>query len=332
MLLAPVPRQTPDAELPKQMLVTAKAFVTGLTDDERKKALFGFEDEERLNWHFVPKERNGLSLAMMSPATTERATALLKASLSTMGYKKIEAIRSLEPVLKEMENGNPGRDLMRYFVTVFGEPTSKGTWGLRYEGHHLSLQWTMSEGKLLASTPQFMGTNPAEVRQGALKGTRVLGEEEDLGRALVKSLTSEQQKVAVVDAVAPSDIITGANRKAAIEGRRGLKFGAMTKAQQGLMLSLIQEYASVQVSAVAKGRLDKVRKGDLDSVVFAWMGGIEKGQPHYYRVQGSNFLIEYDNTQNNANHIHAVWRDLDGDFGGDLLGKHYSEKGSHHRH
>lgn len=325
------------AVLPKSLLKAAESFVAGLSADERKQAVYSFDDEERFNWHFVPKMRNGLHWKDMGPATQALGTDLLRASLSKSGWKKVETIRSLENVLREMENGNAIRDPGLYTFTIFGSPSAKGTWGWRFEGHHLSLNWTMANGRVLATSPQFLGTNPAEVRSGPLKGTRALAIEEDLARELVTSLTAEQRKRAVVSDVAPSDIITGAARRAQIEGRKGIAFGAMSKRQQGLLLALIQEHASVQRPSVSKARMDRVRKERLDEVVFAWMGGLERGQGHYYRIQGDAFLIEYDNTQNSANHIHAVWRDFDGDFGVDLLKAHYSahasgRHGHPHRH
>ncbi len=320
------------ADLPKALISAANTFVNGLSDAERKSALFAFDAEERFNWHFVPKSRNGLAWGKMSAATQGHANALLKASLSESGWKKVNTIRSLENVLRELEGGNPGRDPNLYTFTVFGTPDLKGTWGWRFEGHHLALNWTMAGGKILATTPQFLGTNPGEVRQGPLKGTRALALEEDLGRELARSLTPDQRSVGILSDSAPSDIVTGNARRAQIEGRKGIAFGALSAKQKGLLLSLIHEHASVQLASVAKARLERVKGADMNKVVFAWMGGLERGDGHYYRIQGDAFLIEYDNTQNNANHVHTVWRDFDGDFGEDLLKEHYGRHALPHRH
>jgi hypothetical protein len=203
---------------------------------------------------------------------------------------------------------------------------------MRWEGHHISLHWTIVNGTAIATTPQFFGSNPAEVREGPQKGTRALHAEEDLGRALVTALTDAQRSVAVIAPAAPNDILTTNTRKAAILENTGLAYADMTTAQRGMLLALIEEYASAQPKALAAERVAKLRKAGLDGIKFAWMGGIEKGALHYYRVQGPTFLIEYDCVQNGGNHIHAVWRDFDGDFGLDLLEQHYKKSAHHQKH
>lgn len=314
------------------MFRAATDFLATLDAQQRQIALLPFHSEERLNWHYVPQERAGLRYKAMTEAQQQAAHTLIRVSVSKSGYKKVEAIRQLEIVLREMENGNPGRDTSLYYFAIFGEPTAKGTWGWRYEGHHVSLHWTIIKGKVIASSPQFLGTNPAEVRSGPQQGTRVLAAEEDLGRALVKSLSAEQRAEAVVSEKAPGDILTTASRKAAMLDDKGIPFHQLTKEQQGVFLALLQEYAMVQVPEIAKMRLEAVHKAGLENVKFAWMGGLDRGQPHYYRIQGSTFLVEYDNTQNDANHIHSVWRDFEGDFGVDLLALHYHTADHDHGH
>ena len=222
------------------------------------------------------------------------------------------------------------RDIEKYYLTIFGEPSAAGTWGMRWEGHHVSLHWTVVRGTAIATTPQFFGSNPAEVREGPKKGQRALAAEEDLGRALVTALTPAQRPVAVVAPEAPSDILTTNTRKAAIQANTGLAYADMTAEQRGMLLALITEYADAQPKKLALERIARLRAARLDGIKFAWMGGIEKGALHYYRVQGPTFLIEYDCVQNGGNHIHAVWRDFDGDFGLDLLEQHY-KKSAHHQ-
>jgi hypothetical protein len=315
------------------MAQAATDFLATLDAEQKSKALMPFNSEERLNWHYIPKERKGLHYKAMNPSQQKAAQALLLVGLSKSGYRKIEAIRQLELVLKEMEQGKgPTRDPDLYHFSVFGEPEAKGTWGWRYEGHHVSLQWTILKGRIIASSPQFLGSNPGEVRSGPQKGTRVLAAEEDLGRALVKSLTDEQRKEGVISDKAPGDIISAASRQAAILEDKGIPYSKLNKEQQGLFLSLLNEYANVQVEEIAKQRLEAIRKAGLGEVKFAWMGGLEKGQPHYYRIQGATFLVEYDNTQNDANHIHTVWRDFKGDWGADLLALHYHTADHDHGH
>jgi hypothetical protein len=185
------------------------------------------------------------------------------------------------------------------------------------------LNWTVVGGRIVSSLPQFLGANPAEVSAGSLKGTRALAKEEDLARHLLKSLDEEKRKIAVLHPQAPTEILTGAQREAAIQEDFGLPFTSMSVEQQGVLISLIEVYAGTMPRPLAEERLGKIRAAGLESIKFAWMGGSEKGQGHYYRVQGPTFLIEYDNTQNNANHIHTVWRDFQGDFGRDVLKEHY---------
>ena len=322
--LTPAHAQSPAADMAK----AASAFLATLDEGQAKLAKLPFDSEERFNWFFVPRARVGLPLKQMTAAQRDAARALLEAGLSEKGYSKAEAVRMLEPVLAAIES-NPRRDLELYYVTVFGDPSASGTSGWRYEGHHLSLHWTIVAGRSLATTPQFMGSNPAEVRDGPKKGTRVLAAEEDLGRALVQALDGAQRGRAVLSATAPDDILTSNTRKAAVQENRGLAYSDMTVEQRGLLLALIEEYAAAQPGAMARARVEKVMKAGLDGVTFAWMGGLERGDPHYYRVQGPTFLIEYDCTQNGANHIHAVWRDFEGDFGVDLLAEHHRNSPHH---
>ncbi len=309
-----------------KMLNATKAFLATLKSDQLAKAELPFNSEERLNWFYVPHERKGIPFKDLEGPQRNAALDVLRASLSIRGYQKVETIRQLENVLRILEAGKgPTRDPELYYFTVFGGPAEHGTWGLRFEGHHLSFNWTIIRGKIIASSPQFLGSNPGEVRDGAMKGTRVLAAEEDLARSLVKSLSPNQRRESVVSDKAPGDILTNNQRVAAIQEDRGVSFDKLNKTQQGLLLQLISEYAGTQPAELAKMRLEKIRKAGMDHVKFAWMGGLERGEPHYYRVQGETFLIEYDNTQNNANHVHSVWRDFKGDWGHDLLAEHYKE-------
>ena len=233
---------------------------------------------------------------------------------------------SLEQILHELEAGKgPRRDPELYYVSIFGKPGPTETWGWRVEGHHLSINFTVVKGEHVSATPSFLGSNPAEVREGPRKGLQVLAEEENLGRQLVKSLDAGQRKSVLLKAEAPRDIITGNERKAKPLELAGLSAAKMTRQQSDLLLTLIREYVYRHRPDVAKLDLDKIQKAGTEKIYFAWAGGLERGDGHYYRVQGPTFLLEYDNTQNNANHIHAVWRDFENDFGEDLLRKHYDQ-------
>lgn len=305
------------------MADTANAFLNSLTPKQKAQATFQFTDDERMNWHFIPKPRKGLPLKDMTPAQKHLAHALLSAGLSQRGYIKAISIMSLDDVLRIMEkDSGERRNPEGYFFSVFGEPSEKTTWGYRVEGHHVSQNFTIVNGRVAAS-PSFFGANPAEVREGPRKGLRVLAHEEDLGRELIQALTAEQKKTAIVAKEAYKDIFTMASRKAALEGQpNGLQASQMNAKQKELLQNLLDEYCYNMPGPLAQAREEQVKKAG-DNVYFAWAGGVNKGDPHYYRIQAPAFLIEYDDTQNNANHIHSVWRDYNGDFGLDLLKQHY---------
>jgi len=305
------------------MTASARAYLNALTAELRARAIFPMNADERMNWHFVPLERKGVALREMTSAQKHLAEALLSAGLSQQGIIKAHTIMSLDQILKEMEHGTgPERDPEKYYVSIFGEAADHGTWGYRFEGHHISLNFTVVEGKI-ASSPNFFGANPAEVRQGSRAGLRALAREEDLGREFVKSLDDAQRNTAIVDKTAPKDILTFDSRKAALNGQpSGLPFSRLNAKQKQILTDLVSEYANNLAPELASARMEQFRKSE-GNLFFAWAGGIERGQPHYYRVQTRIFLIEYDDTQNDANHIHTVWRDFDGDFGLDLLAQHY---------
>ncbi len=305
------------------MTDAAQAFLNSLSPAQRAQATYQFQDQERFDWHYIPKPRKGLSMHEMTPEQKQLAHALLAAGLSQQGYIKAVSIMSLDEVLKVLEGGKgPGRDPEGYFFTVFGQPSATATWGYRVEGHHLSQNFTIVNGKVQGA-PSFFGTNPAEIREGPRKGLRVLAREEDLGRQLVKSLTADQKKIAIISKDAPKEILTEASRKAALNGQpSGLMASKMTAAQRAIFQSLLDEYCRNMTDQIDQTREDQIKKAG-DNIYFAWAGGEEPGEGHYYRIQSPSFLVEFDNTQDHANHIHSVWRDFNGDFGEDLLKEHY---------
>jgi hypothetical protein len=214
------------------------------------------------------------------------------------------------------------RDPEKYFFSIFGTPSAKETWGWRVEGHHVSLHFTVVNGTLVASSPTFFGSNPAEVREGPKKGLRILGAEEDAARALLQSLDPAQRTTAIVNATAPGDMVTMNTLDIKPLSPVGLAAAAMTAPQRELLMKLLEVYIGKMAADIAADRLARVRKAGVEQIAFAWAGETERGKKHYYRVQGPTFLIEYDNTQNDGNHIHSVWRDFNGDFGRDLLREH----------
>jgi uncharacterized protein DUF3500 len=305
------------------MTDSAKAFLASLTVEQRAQATFPMQEDERFNWHYIPKERKGLPLRDMTSTQKQLAHALLAAGLSQRGYIKASTIMSLDDILRVMENGKgPRRDPEGYFFTVFGEPSETGTWGYRIEGHHISQNFTIANGKV-QDAPSFFGSNPAEVLDGPRKGLRILAREDDLGRDLIQSLTPEQKKTAIVSKEAPKDILTEASRKAALKGQpSGLEASKLNAHQRELLQNLLDEYVNNVPEQVAQARQDQIKKAG-NNLYFAWAGGEQYRDPHYYRIQAPAFLVEFDDTQDNANHIHSVWRDFENDFGLDLLKEHY---------
>jgi hypothetical protein len=278
--------------------------------------------------------RNGLTIGDMTEAQRKAAHGLLQSGLSQRGYMTATAIMDLETILNTIESaarqaapaGRGGnvlvRDPVRYFFSVFGTPSARGAWGWRVEGHHISLNFTVVNGSFVAASPTFFGTNPAEVRDGPQKGTRILASQEDSARALLMALDEGQRKQAVFAAAAPNDISTmnALDIKPLAPG--GVGAASLSASQQKMLMAVIDSYASAMAPDIASERLDRIRKAGVETITFAWAGDAARGQRHYYRVQGPTFLIEFDNTQNNANHIHSVWRDFQGDFGRDLLREH----------
>jgi hypothetical protein len=304
------------------MTEAATKFLNSLNDEQEAAARFPFDGEDRFDWHFIPRERKGVPLKAMTSSQRSAALDMVRVGLSETGFTKAEAIRQLEVVLFALE-GRDIRDPDQYFFMVFGEPSGRNSWGWRYEGHHLSQNWTIVNGTAIASSPQFFGTNPAEVREGPRRGTRVLGREEDQARALLASMNATQRASAMIGDEAPRDILTSSDREIAMLEDVGVAHGDLNADQREVLWSIIEEYARAQPDTVANQRLTAIRGAGLKNIKFGWMGGAARGEPHYYRIQGPTFLIEYDNTQNDANHAHSVWRDFKGDFGRDLLAAHY---------
>ena len=311
----------------EKLVTAAQHFLDLLDDTQQSAATYSLDDEERYNWHFTPRERRGVPLKNMTEAQQEAALQLLKICLSEAGYQKAMDIRELEQVLRYVENRPPDdtrRDPMNYSFTIFGEPSPSQAWGWRVEGHHLSLNYTAIDNRIVSATPTFLGANPGKVPSGPKKGWRVLQPEEDLGRELVKLLDEEQLGQAMVAEEAYPEIVTDTKRYAKIGEAEGLRYADMTAAQQDKLAQLLDLYYNVHRAEVAEAALAPIKE-DLENIYFAWAGGLEMGDPHYYRLHGPTFVVEYDNTQNEANHIHTVIRDLQNDWGEDILKEHYEE-------
>lgn len=310
-----------------QMSDAAAKLVNSLNDDQKSKAVFAFDDKERTNWHFVPMQdakknptRKGLRFEQMSAEQQQTARALLRAGTSRAGFEKATTIMSLEAILADLEKGGamvrkPGW----YFVSIFGTPSKTGKWGWRIEGHHLSLNFVVENGKIVAATPAFFGANPAEIKMGPRKGSRTLPEAEDLAKQLFASLDEGQRKVALQKEQFPE--IEQGKAVANLGEPKGLPAAKMNEKQRGLLRKLIQSYADRMPSNIAEAEMEKVKAGGWDRIHFAFAQKTdEPGKPYTYHVQGPTFVIEFLNVQadsanNPANHIHSCWRNLTGDFG-----------------
>lgn len=315
-----------DAGPGEQMTENASAWLASLTPDQRETALLTYDDESRVGWHFIPMDwRKGLQVRDMSPEQREIAADLLRSSLSAMGNQKARRIMQFEGLLNEIEGGNGrfARDPERYYFTLFGEPTNDGTWGLSIEGHHMSLNFVVKDGNVIATTPQFFAANPAVVltpnNSGMPYGERILAKEELLGFVLVNSLDDEQRTAAIIAETAPEEIRAAGEPQPPQDEAVGIEIGSLSTSQQNVLRELVEEYIAAMPSVVADERRADLEAAGFENIKFAWAGAIEPGIGHYYRIQGPTFLIEFVNTQpdaagNPANHIHCVWRDMRGDF------------------
>ena len=307
------------------MATLATAFIEALSEPQRRRAMWPFDDGERFNWHYVPRERAGVPVEEMSPAAKTAVHDLLRHALSDVGYRKAVDVMSLEEPLGLIEHHQRHyRHPENYSVTVFGTP-GRLPWGWRIEGHHLSLNFTAVTEELFGVTPAFWGANPARVPEGyPMAGHRTLGRETDLSYQLIRSLGEAERARAIIATRSLGNIITEPGREDALRERQGLPLAVMEEGLRNLALELLETYAGNLRGELAEAELARMREAGLDQVHFAWGGPLEEGHANYWRLHGPITLIEYDNTQNNANHIHSVWHDLERNFGRDLLREHYA--------
>lgn len=310
-------------------VAAARAFLSLLEESERVDSSISFDDPERTNWAYVPKERAGIPLRAMDANQRTAALGLLSKGLSERGAKLARGIMELEGTLRELDRaaGSPWaerRDPELYYLTIFGAPDAAQPWGWRFEGHHLSVNATNlgPHGQIVA--PVFMGANPARVPSGPREGFRLLAAEEDLAFALLDMLDAGQRARATIAEQTIGDIHTRNDPAVGPMALVGLPATEMNAAQQRQLRQLLELYAGRMTDDVARTKLARIDEAGFGLLHFAWAGAHRRGEPHYYRIHGPTVLVEYDNTQNNANHIHTVWRDLENDFGGDLLRKHYA--------
>jgi len=311
----------------------ASAFLAALTPEQRHDAVFAIDSEERFDWHYVPRTRAGVALRSMNAAQRTAAHALLRAALSDTGYRKATEIFALESVLRSMETfGFARRDPDNYSWTIFGAPGDPSSpWGFRVEGHHVSLNFVFAvSGETV--TPAFLGANPARVPSAPLEGKRVLGAQEDLARELIRGFAPEDRARAIIGARSLGDIVTGPGRGDALRNPVGVAIAQMGAPQRATAERLIEEFVGTLRTELAEAQRARIREAGMGAIHFACAGPTEPGHAHYFRLHGPRLLIEHDNTQNDANHVHSVWRDPTRDFGRDVLGEHYKsghgQKGS----
>lgn len=330
-------------DLNPKMTMAVSAFLKTLNAEQKAEVMHPLADTLRFNWHFIPRERLGFNLKRMSEPQRKAAMNMVEVVMSDKGFKKVKDIMDLESVLRVLESRPPNdtrRDPENYAFLVFGDPSSgspaaKDPWGWRMEGHHISIHYTSVDGHV-SFTPSFLGSNPGHVLIDVpQKGERVLGEEEDMGYELLNSLDADQKNRVVLAAKSPSEIFSVNQRQVTgIEKGKfeGLAMKDMTAAQQKIFKNLIALYLDRYHVTLKNQQMKQLEKAGMDKLYFAWMGDTKlemgKGKGHYYRIHGPTILIEFDNTQNDANHIHTVVRDLTDDFSEDLLKEHYAKSHS----
>jgi hypothetical protein len=349
-------------QVAQRMGEAAANFLAALSPDQRAKAQFALNEEGRTVWHYTPIPRAGLPLTQMDRPQQQLAQKLVASGLSEGAYGITSVVMGLENTLDMREGWKrplPGRDSRLYYVRIFGEPGNQEPWGWSFEGHHISLNYTIAKGEIIAPTPTFFGSNPAESLLGGHAKLRPLQGIEDLARDLMHTLDEGQRAHTIIAHAAPPDIVT-TNRAYLAEGDllvsteavtewqarghvhdheleklrysstpQGIASGSLNSSQQELLMAVVAEYIHRMPDELAEIEMQKLQASGAAPLYFAWAGGLERGQGHYYRIQGGHFLAEYDNTQDNANHIHSVWRDPHNDFGADILAQHYAHS---HRH
>jgi len=321
-------------QVAQRMMSACLQFLESLDSYQRSRAVFPFHDQERFVWHYAPIDHKGVPFYVMNDQQKQRAHQLLASGLTDRGYALARAVIEHETILGKLEREEWtvrfDRDPGLYYFTVFGDPSGSGPWSWRVNGHHLFLHFTVVDGQVASPTPSFYGANPARVPRGPQAGLRILASREDLARELVRSLDPQRRARAVIADAAPRDIFSTNVARVELGPEQGLPAADMTPSQRDLLVRLVEDYITTKAPELAQQEEAKLQARGINRLHFAWMGSLEPGpgNPHYYRIQGPGFLIEFDNWQNNANHIHSVWRDVEGDFGMDLLRLHYQQ---HHR-
>lgn len=308
----------------------AQTLLAALTESQREEATWPFDDDERLDIHYAPLFLDGVALRDLSAEQVEQVHELLGAALSDRGMASVEEIRGLEDAvlrkdgpLRRLLTGSI-RDRDRYFLAIFGDPDTASPWAFRFEGHHLSLNVTSVPGAPPATTPLFLGAEPRRVPEGwPSAGVAALGEEEQLARTLVASLDPDQRSQVMLPYEGGRGLVLGEVRRVASAPSAGLRRADMTMEQQALVDGLLDAFIDRWSAPIAAARRSEIA-AERDAVRFAWAEAADPANVFYARVQGPAFLIEIDNTTD-GDHVHAVWHELRGDFGDDLLARHLAQ-------
>ena len=318
--------QSTHAAAVSQMTEACSNFLNSLNSDQKAKTVYSYLDGERIFWYYPPLNRHGLPLREMDAKQRQLAYAVMASGLTDKSYEQAKLIIEHEDILGPLEVEQDKvtflRDTERYYFTIFGEPGGSDPWGWRVEGHHVCLNYSIWNDKVIAVTPFFFGANPAEVRKGPKNGLRILGDREDLAFELMESLDAGQQSKAIIYDEAPLDILTYNSSKVSLPREEGLPASRMSGTQQEMLMALVTLYVSQVRSDVAQERLDAFKTNGIDGIHLAWAGPVDKTKAHYYRLHGGDFLVEFDNRQDGANHIHSVYRDVENDFASDVLRQH----------
>ena len=318
--------QSTHAAAVSQMTEACSNFLNSLNSDQKAKTVYSYLDGERIFWYYPPLNRHGLPLREMDAKQRQLAYAVMAGGLTDKSYEQAKLIIEHENILGPLEVEQDKvtflRDTERYYFTIFGEPGGSDPWGWRVEGHHVCLNYSIWNDKVIAVTPFFFGANPAEVRKGPKNGLRILGDREDLAFELMESLDAGQQSKAIIYDEAPLDILTYNSSKVSLPREEGLPASRMSGTQQEMLMALVTLYVSQVRSDVAQERLDAFKTDGIDGIHLAWAGPVDKSKAHYYRLHGGDFLVEFDNRQDGANHIHSVYRDVENDFASDVLRQH----------
>ena len=306
--------------------------INSFDSSQNAKAVFPFDEMSRYDWNYLPPSlipRKGVSLKDLDSTQKKNVYALLKSFLSDKGFSRTQEIMNNEYYLKELEPDMIHRIPENYFAAFYGTPGKDSVWGWKFSGHHIALNFTVVNNQL-AFTPIFFGIYPAEIDTGEYQGRRIIKDEEDIGFDLINMLTGEQQSTAIFQERSFNDVVTSNAIQVGPLPPVGILAKDLTSPQKDVLNKLIACHLTSMPAEIAERRMKRIVSEDFNQIRFGWAGGLLKGVPHYYRIQGKTFLIEFDNTTHNANHIHIVWRDFDGDFGVDLLKEHYKNSGHHH--